>query len=184
MNKMEKKSIFLDIGHGGVDDGASYGFVDEDDINLAVTFYLDYELRLEGVKTFLSREKDEYISLEQRSIEANIKNVDLFVSIHCDAFHKETSSGMSVHIYQNPSVNGIRAATLIEKQLLIQFPQHKHRGIKKSNFYVLRKTKMPAVLIECEFLSNPETRDFLKEPENQRRLARTIKTGIMKYLET
>lgn len=135
-----------------------------------------------NIKTVLTREKDEYISLYQRSAIANIEIPNLFVSIHCDAFHKETVSGMSVHIHPKASNNSNVAARQVEKQLKTQFPQHFHRGIKRDDFHVLRETKCPAVLVECEFLSNPETRNFLKEAENQRRLARAIKTGIVNYL--
>lgn len=175
--------ICLDPGHGGTDNGAVYGFAEEDDINLAVGFYLDYELRLAGIANHMTRKKDVFVSLEQRSMDANIKRPDLFVSIHCDAYHKKTVSGMSVHVYKHPSMGAIRAAKLIERQLLIHFPQHRHRGIKKSNFHVLRETRMPAILVECEFLSNPDTRKFLREPENQKRLAQSIARGSISYLK-
>jgi len=131
----------------------------------------------------MTRKKDEYVSLEQRSLMANIKRPDLFVSIHCDAYHIKTVSGMTVHVYQHPSMGALQAAKMIERQLLIHFPQHRHRGIKKSNFHVLRETQMPAVLVECEFLSNPDTRKFLREPENQKRLAQAISRGSFRYLE-
>jgi N-acetylmuramoyl-L-alanine amidase len=71
-------------------------------------------------------------------------------------------------------------ANFIQDSLLSQFPDHLDRGVKKAGFYVLKHTNMPAVLIECEFLSNPNHRRFLKEPENQLALAGAIKTGIMK----
>jgi N-acetylmuramoyl-L-alanine amidase len=173
------KLICIDPGHGGVDNGASYGFVEEDDTNLAIAFYLDYELRLSGFNTILTREKDEYFSLYQRVLTANIKKADLFISIHCDAFHAVTAKGMTVHVSTKSSTRSMTLANSIDGQLKIQFPEHQHREIKRSNFYVLSGTEMPAVLIECEFLSNPETRDFLKEPENQRRLARSISGGII-----
>jgi len=175
--------IIIDPGHGGLDNGASYGYIDEDDTNLAISYYLDYELSLAEISHIMTRDKDKYVSLDERVHKANIKKPELFISIHCDAFHKHTVSGISVHIYKHPSLGAVTAANAIERQLLIHFPEHPYRGIKRSNFKVLRDTNMPAVLIECEFLSNPETRKFLKEPENQRRMARTIKTGCTKYLD-
>lgn len=175
--------VCIDPGHGGLDNGASYGFVDEDDTNLSIGFYLDYELRLSKIETILTREKDEYVSLYQRSILANIKRADLFISIHCDAWHKEATSGMSIHVHPKASLNSYNAAMQIEKQLKTQFPEHLYRGIKQSNFHVLRETKCPAILVECEFLSNPDTRAFLKEAENQRRMARALKLGIINHLQ-
>lgn len=174
--------IMIDPGHGGLDNGASYGYMDEDDINLAIGYYLDYELSLAEISHTMTRNKDAHASLAERVHKANIKAPELFVSIHCDAFHKHTASGMSIHIYKYPSLGAINAANEFERQLLIHFPGHRYRGIKRSNFQVLRETHMPAVLIECEFLSNSETRKFLKEPENQRRLARSIKIGCYNYL--
>jgi len=175
--------ICISPGHGGADNGAVYGFTEEDDINLAIGFYLDYELRLADVSNYMTREKDKFVSLEQRSMEANIKKPKLFISLHCDAYHKKTASGMTVHVYKHPSMGALRAASLIGRQLQIHFPLHRYRGIKKSNFHVLRETHMPAVLVECEFLSNPDTRKFLREPENQKRLAQAIKRGSIKYLD-
>jgi len=170
--------VWIDAGHGGKDDGAEYGFLSEDNVNLGIAFYLDYEFRFVGIETCMTRMKDEYVSLEQRVTEANIKKADLFISIHCDAFHKKTARGMTVHIAENHSQKALILAKAIDRQLRLQFPEHQHRGIKKSNFYVLTKTKMPAVLIECEFLSNPETRNFLRKAENQRSLAKTICEGV------
>ena len=188
---------------GGIDNGASYGFIDEDDINLSVAFYLDYELRLcllgattsfspgqtnittRGITTVLTRERDEYVSLYRRSALANIEKPDLFVSIHCDAWHNVTTSGMTIHVHPNASLNSRLAAKQIENQLKTQFPDHLYRGIKESNFHVLRETKCPAILCEIEFLScqNPSIREFLKEAENQRRMARALKLGIVNYLQ-
>lgn len=173
----------IDPGHGGIDNGASHGFVDEDDTNLGISYFLDYELSALGINHFTTRDKDEYVSLEQRVVVSNMEQPKLFLSIHCDAFHNQTSSGMTVHVYDYASVLTYHAARIIVEQLKYQFPKHRHRGIKKSNFKVLRNTSMPAVLVECEFLSNPITRGFLKKPENQRDLARVLKRSCIKYLD-
>jgi N-acetylmuramoyl-L-alanine amidase len=178
---MTNHRVYIDPGHGGLDNGASYGYVDEDETNLNIGYLLDYEFKASGIITFMTREKDEYVSLQQRSLLANIKQVDAFISIHCDAWHSETSSGMTVHISPKASTGAETLAKAIVVQLSIQFPGHKQRGIKKSNFHVLNATKMPAVLVECEFLSNPDTRKFLKKPENQKRLAQTIHRGALNY---
>ncbi len=117
---------------------------------------------------------DIFIPLIARTNFANEMNADLFVSIHCDAFHNTTSNGMSVHVHPECSLATNDIAKRICMMLAERFPDHRNRGVKESNFHVLRETKMPAVLVECEFLSNPEARRFLREPENQLGLARTI----------
>jgi N-acetylmuramoyl-L-alanine amidase len=183
MSNFNSPTVIIDPGHGGSDNGASYGYTTEDDINLAVGFYLNYELAIANITSLLAREKDENISLLQRSSFANAKNGKLFISIHCDCFHEVTASGMTVHVFKYPSAGALTAAALIARELRLTFPNHRHRGIKKSDFHVLRETQMPAVLIECEFLSNLKARKFLKEPENQRNIAIAIKKGAVNYLK-
>lgn len=173
------KLICINPGHGGHDNGASYYGVHEDDINLAIAFYLDYELRISGYRTLLTREKDEYFSLYQTALIANIARADLFISIHCDAFGDLAAHGMTVHTFTTHSPTSMILAKEINSQLTSLFPKTRHRTIKKSNFYVLGNTKMPAVLVECGFLSNDIEREFLREAENQKRLAQAIKEGII-----
>jgi len=177
---MNPRLIFIDPGHGGKDNGAAYGQVVEDQTNLAISFMLDYELRLMGYNTLLGRQRDIDMTLGERAKAANACKADLFVSIHCDAWHKSSASGMTVH-YAPISIQEEKCAKAVANQLRIFFPDHRQRGIRISRFYVLRKTKMPAILVECEFLSNPETRNFLDKPENQKRLASAIARGVENY---
>ena len=173
-----KSIIVIDPGHGGEDNGAVWGYAEEDDINLSVAYLLRCELRLRGYVVQMTRERDERVSLSERVQFAKTVQADLFLSIHCDAFHKTTARGMSTHIYPNCSQRTKDFAESIQNALISRFPQHINRGIRQSNFYVLRKTVMPAILIECEFLSNLETRKFLREPENQLGLAQAIASGV------
>lgn len=171
------KTIVVDPGHGGDDNGAVWGHAEEDDINLNVSFHLRCELEKHGNMVIMTRTKDKYISLAERVEIANKAKADYFISIHCDAFHKITAKGMSVHVHPNHSDEAFNLANWIRITMATEFKDHVSRGVKKSNFYVLRETKMPAILVECEFLSNPETRNFLREPENQLALARAITRG-------
>lgn len=179
-----KKLIVIDPGHGGGDDGAAWGekfdYVEEDDLNLIVSFLLRYELllTLRNFDVMLTREKDVFVPLIERAEKANNWGADIFVSIHADAFHKKTVSGISTHVFPRCSKRALDLSSKIQHSLVNKFPDHVNRGIKRSDFYVLHKTKMPAVLVEAEFLSNPKTRRFLKEPENQLDLAKAIALGI------
>jgi len=180
--------VFVSPGHGGADNGAAWGekydYVEEDDLNLIISFLLRYELLLAGHKVKMAREKDEKVSLAKRCSMANKWRADIFVSVHADAFHKITAKGISTHIHKNTYAASLILGTWIQSSLTVAFADHTNRGVKKSNFYVLRETAMPAVLVECEFLSNPSTRRFLKEPENQLGLAQAIAAGIQKYDKT
>ena len=179
MEAIEVKIIMIDPGHGGDDNGAVWGYAEEDDINLIVSFLLRCELEKRGLEVYLTRESDYAVSLHKRTDHANSLQLDLFVSIHCDAFHKTSASGMSVHIYPGHSNETLSLAQKVSSMLAMDFKSRLNRGVKKSNFYVLRETTMPAVLIECEFLSNPKARKFLREPENQLAMARAIAKGIV-----
>ena len=172
------KTIIIDPGHGGDDNGATWGYTEEDDINLIVSFLLRCELEKQGYEVYLSRESDHAVSLRKRTNHANSLQANLFISIHCDAFHNITAKGMSVHVYPGPSNETLSLAQRINAALVADFKDHTSRGVKASNFHVLRETTMPAVLIECEFLSNPETRRFLREPESQLALAQAISKGV------
>lgn len=173
-----KSVIIIDPGHGGPDNGAVWGFTEEDDTNLSISYLLRCELKQHGYEVYMTRERDVPVLLSERTALANNMNADLFVSIHCDAFHKTTAQGMSTHIHPNCSERSKIVAQSIQDILVNRFRGHKNRGVRQSNFYVLGRTKMPACLVECEFLSNSETRKFLKEPENQLDLAQAITYGI------
>jgi len=171
--------IVIDPGHGGEDNGAAWGYAEEDDINLSVAFLLRCELEKRGVEVLMTRERDVFVSLSDRCMAANQAGADLFVSIHCDAFHKQTASGISTHVYRRASQISMDVAGKIQKALASRFPGHVNRGVKPAGFYVLKNTMMPAVLIECEFISNPETRRFLREPEHQLAIARAVARVII-----
>lgn len=173
------KLICVDPGHGGDDNGAAYGYAEEDDINLSVAYLLRCALQQKGFDVFLTRERDVYVSLEKRCSIANNMNADLFISIHCDAWHSEKTKGISTHIYRHSSFETEEIARKVHKLLTQKFPNHTNRGLKLSEFYVLRHTLMSAILVECEFISNPEMRKFLYEPENQLGIAHAITGGIV-----
>jgi len=174
--------IFLDPGHGGDDNGAVWGYAEEDDLNLAIAEYVKDLLENISFEVFMSRTEDTYVKLSQRVKMANREKTHLFISIHCDAFHNVTASGMSVHIYNRTKVSSI-PANCINDEFVRKFPNHKQRGVKRSNFHVLRETRMPAILLECEFISNPETREWLGRWQNQLALAEAIVTGIEHWFD-
>jgi N-acetylmuramoyl-L-alanine amidase len=174
------KRICIDPGHGGDDNGAAWGHAEEDDINLGVAFLLRCELEKRGKDVVMTREKDAEVSLEDRCKFANGEAADLFVSIHCDAWHQETVSGISTYMYRGGNYLSEGVARSVHRALTDRFPKHVNRGIKPSGFFVLKRTIMPAILVECEFISHPDQRRFLKEPENQLAIARAIARGIVK----
>ena len=174
--------ICIDPGHGGKDPGAvgrcGGQELCEHDIALQISLYLEQALLLDNYSTYMTRRIDRTLSLPARSQFANRFHVDLFVSIHCNAAYTESAEGIETWIHPSSSV-GKKHADPIQKALIAEFPNHKNRGIKEANFHVLRETAMPAVLVETEFITQPEQAAFLLADENQRRIAWAIKEGIV-----
>lgn len=171
--------IAIDPGHGGRDKGASYFGIDEKDINLAISFYLGYELQLKNHEVIFTRSTDTTVSLKTRIQKIIEHNPDLFISIHCDAFNNSKVVGMTTFTRKNCNKTEIILSNEISHSLQSFFPDHRHRGIKEANFYVLINNPFSAILVECEFLSNSIQNNFLRKPENQIRLAKSIARGIL-----
>jgi len=204
-----KKIIVIDAGHGGKDPGAVnpvFG-VKEKDINLAVATYLEVELKLNysNVIIFMSRETDIFISLKDRCLKANsiIKSLtkpaepaDLFLSIHTNAREVKGKYGLEIETYYcRGSVKGKRFAEAIQKALVSNensIPTI-DRGVKIGErwsktkekmmpFYVLKNTKMPAVLVELGFLSDAEECRYLSNFRNQKIMAKVLACAISEFI--
>jgi N-acetylmuramoyl-L-alanine amidase len=218
-------SIVIDPGHGGVDPGAvGRNGLYEKDVNLAVSRmlrqYVEDSLK---IKVILTRNRDLYLSLKERTNMANRNAADLFVSIHCNATAKGMSrSGFETYFLSEAKTNEERAVAALENAALkfdkVEMPNDDisfifydlaqsafldesnqfaeniqasaernlkipSRGVKQAGFYVLHGAFMPAVLVECAFISNPEEERLLRQKEFQKRLAYCIFQGIKDYIE-
>ena len=175
--------VCVDAGHGGSDPGAvgTVPFeVEEHTVNLAVAERLEAAVEGLGHRVMMTRRQDRTLSLTARADFANRYGADLFVSVHANAAASPWAEGMEVYHFPGSGA-GQHAAHEIRWQLATRFPDHRDRGVKEANFTVLRRTWMPAVLVECEFLTHPGQLVFLAEPENQRRLAEAIATGVDRW---
>lgn len=172
--------VCVDAGHGGTDPGAvgrqPFELL-EKDCTLALALALEEELELRGHWVVMTRRQDRTVSLESRATFANRLGAELFVSVHANAAATRTAEGMEVFHFPDSSA-GRLAARRVLRLMLRDFPAHRNRGIKEANFAVLRRTVMPAILVECEFLTNPTQLRFLASTRNQRKLARAIAEGI------
>lgn len=126
------------------------GVIYENQFNRAVIGLLDKELKRCGFQTILSAPTDIDTPLISRTNLANSKKADIFVSVHYNA-----GGGSGVESYYFPgSKEGERVAKLIHKYV-IQGTKQNNRGVKTARFFVLRKTSMPAALIEFGFMDDP-----------------------------
>ena len=182
----------IDPGHGGSDPGAISrdGTVLEKDINLNIALLIRTQA-MRGDYLFtplLTRGDDHFVSLKRRCEIANDIGADAFMSIHCNARPRLGKPGIESEVYHYPnSQRGINFATISLNYLIKSIQslniQVHNRGRKEGEFYVLRNTRMPAILVEVGFVTDPEEAAILKSVENQGVIAQWLVNAIEFYLE-
>ena len=190
----------LDAGHGGKDMGCEGIKSQEKDINLEITKEVVKLLKKNkpGIRLILTREKDEFLSLEERCNIANQANADLFVSIHVNyAIGKPLLKGTETYY---SSLQGMTDAVLLsshtknadKSELLAWLMQKSYndagretsRGVKPERLYVLTHTMMPAVLTEVGFMSNLEEEVYMNTKKGRREIAQCIYNALIAYYTT
>ena len=153
----KKYKVCLDAGHGGTDPGAASGKLYEKDINLKVVKVMQEQLE-PYVDIVLTRDSDKTVSLAERVNTANNANVDLYFSVHCNASDNTAAKGWECYIVGKGG-NAEKLAKRVEANVFEDTSLGlKNRGIKVANFYVLKETDAPAVLVENAFISNTDDR--------------------------
>jgi len=192
-HKLTGKVIVVDAGHGGIDPGANRPDVLEKDINLAIALGLKNELNQYGAKVVLSRQTDVELSPEcdnekvrgryHRDLAARVEMVeesdaDLFISIHANAVASAQRHGAEV-FFSAKSETGKSLAQFIQTELCKV--TQVSRTAKSADYFVLRRNKIPAVLVEVGYITNIEERLLLQTPEYQKKLAEAIANGIYQF---
>lgn len=200
---MEEKPYraYFDPGHGGSDPGAvnwRLGIM-EKDITLAVSRFI-WNLHHTDDYLFLhmfTRTEDEYRSLDDRCGKANLYAADAFVSIHCNARHREGAHGLELEVFHyETSKPGEEFAKIMLGGLLcdlsgkitvisrgVKVGRRKDKNGNWKPFYVVKHTIMPAILVELGFLTDDEEAEFLNKEENQRIMAKSICEATELFLE-
>jgi N-acetylmuramoyl-L-alanine amidase len=168
--------VVVDPGHGGADGGTSWHGLLEKTLTLDVAKRLETILRDNGITTVMTRRYDKTVSLDERAIMANRFPNSLLVSIHFNAIRLSSISGYET-FYRGALSKEI--AQSIQTSLKEGVPGQ-DRGITYQDFAVLTRTKGPAILIECGFLSNPREAILCATPSHRQKLAEAIAKGIMK----
>lgn len=173
--------IVVDAGHGGYDNGAKgvSGNL-EKDYNLAVANRVVQLLKqYPEFQVVATRSTDVYLTLQDRVDIANEMNADLFLSIHANSF--QPSSRGTESFYYN--ANSEAFAKVVHRHLVgaTQFPD---RGVKATGFYVIKHTKMPAVLTETGFLTNTIENAQLTNPAFREKVAQALAAAIREYYQS
>lgn len=179
--------IGLDAGHGGFDPGAvGVTGLKEKDVTLAITLKVSEILRKAGVDTYLTRIFDEALGsnvnedLLRRTQQLNSQQINYVISIHINSAGNKDANYISTFI-QGKGGEAEKLAKKVQPKL-VHATGWPDGGIRVANLHMTRETKMPAILVECGFISNAEQEKQLKDPATQNKLARAIADGILEYL--
>jgi N-acetylmuramoyl-L-alanine amidase len=185
-----KKVIVIDPGHGGKDSG-TIGFNNsyEKDINLDISKKLYKKLKSMGYKVILTRATDEFIDNNTRADIANKKRARVFISIHGNAIeNNNTVNGVQVLYYPDREStindpNSDSLAQIILDKLLEETGADNKGIVDRPDLIVLNQTKMPAIIVECGFLSNESEEKLLLTDDYQDKIVDSIVDGLENYFE-
>jgi len=173
---------YLDFGHGGKDSGAiGPTNLKESDIALKIGMMVKEKLENAFEKVITTRDNDKYYSLDYRTKKANNENSDYFISIHLNSATNTSAKGCEVWIYNENSKLQTLANNLCNN--LATKMNTPNRGIKYSKkLAVLKNTKMPALLIEIDFISNKEVENYLRNDKNLKNISDTISSTLLSFV--
>lgn len=192
----QRLTVVIDPGHGGFDPGKiGVNGALEKDINLAIAMQLKELLEQNDLKVVMLRTTDEglYSEGDSNKKASDLKrrvqlitevNPVLAVSIHQNSFPQESSYGAQV-FYYTESEQGKEFARIMQATLKELITDGNHRMEKPNkDYYLLKKSTCPLIIVECGFLSNQKEAKLLITAEYQREMAWAIHLGVMRYLST
>ena len=181
--KQNKFYVVLDPGHGGLDPGAiGIGGLKETDVVLDVSRIVKKLLSKKGVKVKLTRNNEIDLDLPPRVSLANKTDANIFVSIHANASRGKRGDINGLETFYYRGWRGRLLAKRIQKQILRVSPGSPDRGVKQGRYYVIKNTRMPAVLVEIGFLTGRLDARRLEKSIHRKRIAYAIAKGILEYL--
>ena len=192
--------LVVDPGHGGEDGGATVAGISEKDINLAVSLRVGDFCSLFGIPVMLTRTDDRLLydaygdlgdyrgrqktyDLRNRLRMAEESGAAVFLSVHQNQFPQTKVSGMQIYYSPNDPASGELAARIRLSGRMLLDPYNGRETKKATNaIYLLHRIRMPAVLAECGFLSNPDERELLAAPSYQIRIAAALFIPTAEFL--
>jgi len=219
--------IVLDPGHGGKDPGAvsQDGLIKEKDLTLDIALKLKAKIEnaMPDSTVILTRNRDMFLTLEDRTFVANSMRADLFLSIHCNSDADSDTEGIETyflsrsdsrkamlaavrenemplaemtefenalidHMATSKTAESVKLATTIHDQVIRKLGSaagiSRNRGIKAAPLYVLLGAKMPAIMVECGFISNTSDKNKLTSSEYRDSVANGLADGLITYLKS
>lgn len=177
-NPLKGKTIVLDPGHGGSDQGASSSTPSkslEKNYTLKTAKELKKLLNKEGAHVKMTRSNDKYVSLDDRNIKG-----DAFISIHNDALDSSNANGVTVYWFKDKQESLAQTSnSAIQKKALLT-----NRGSRQQNYQVLRQTDIPAVLLELGYISNPTDESMINDQLHRQVVEQAIVDGLKQYFSS
>jgi N-acetylmuramoyl-L-alanine amidase len=168
-------TVVIDAGHGGHDRGGIPGQrVSEKDMTLDVARRLKSVLAASGYRVVMTRDSDVFVPLGTRSSIANSYRNAIFVSVHFNSATRRGASGIETYFYGRDS---LALASAIHHYVVGTAPSSS-RGVRRRGYFVLRRTNIPAVLVECGFLTNPTEAAYAQNSSYRQKLAEAIAAGV------
>lgn len=189
-SKEDKKwTVVIDSGHGGSDPGkVGANNALEKDINLSITKKLKKLLSKENINVICTRETEDGLAdskvedMKYRVSLINKEKPDLVLSIHQNSYQDGAVHGAQVFYYTH-SEKGKEAALIMQEALKIADEGNERPAKANDTYYMLKKTEVPVIIVECGFLSNYEEAEKLVTEEYQQKIAEAVCSGAMQYLE-
>lgn len=188
LSAAKKVTWVIDAGHGGRDTGCEGTLTKEKDITLAVAKEVGRLVKknISGVRVVYTREKDKYLTLQERCDIANSRGATLFISIHVNSASNQFARGTESFFATNVPLKGTQAGKSELLALLLQRQYLSHgreisRGVKQRELYVCEHTNMPSVLTEIGFISNLNEEAYLNSKDGQRELAEAIYKALAEW---
>jgi N-acetylmuramoyl-L-alanine amidase len=168
-------TVVIDAGHGGYDRGGIPGQrVSEKDMTLDVARRLRSVLQASGYRVVMTRDSDVFVPLGTRTAIANSNRNAIFVSVHFNSATRSGASGIETYFY---SRNSLALASAIHHYVTGGAPSE-NRGVRRRGYFVLRRSNIPAVLVECGFLTNPTEAAYAQNASYRQKLAEAIASGV------
>lgn len=166
-----KKTVIIDAGHGGTDNGASYDGVYEKAIALDIAKKVKALNKNENLEIVLTRDADSYPSLSERSSFINKLNPAMVISLHINRTQEKNTEKSGTEVYYSDQNEKPEASKILAEKLSSKFDQS---VVKNQNLHILRNSKSPALLLEMGFINNKKERELLNSNEGQNQFAEKI----------
>ena len=179
-----KYRVVIDPGHGGPDPGAvGIRGIRESEIVLDISLQVARLLEAKGVQVTMTRTAEVDVDLPPRVSIANRAGANAFVSIHANAISMSRPNVNGIETFFYSDRRSARLATHLQQQMLNVSPGSPNRGVKRGRFFVIRRTTMPAALVEMGFVTGNIDSPRLASSAHRQRLALAISTGILDFLK-